>query len=66
MSGGVSSFVLFSSVSAVLGGAAQANYAAANICLDAVSAYRSMQGTVSASVQWGAWAEVGMASRGAA
>eukprot|EP00966_Prymnesium_polylepis_P336661 7391690-Prymnesium_polylepis.1 len=66
MAGGVSAFMLFSSVSAVLGGGGQANYAAANICLDAMSAYRSMQGTVSASVSWGAWAEVGMASRGAA
>ena len=58
--------VLFSSVSALFGGAGQANYSAANACLDAVAACGRVQGLVSASVQWGAWAEVGMAARGAA
>ena len=56
----------FSSVTALLGGAGQANYSAANACLDALAAMRCAHSTTSASVQWGAWAEVGMASRGTA
>ena len=57
---------LFSSVVALLGGAGQINYAAANSCLDAISAYLRTQARAVTSMQWGAWAEVGMASRGAA
>ena len=60
------SCVLFSSVVALLGGGGQANYSAANACLDALSACRRSRGACSSSVQWGAWAEVGMAARGAA
>ena len=56
----------FSSVVAMLGGAGQANYGAANTCLDALSTCRRSRGVAAASVQWGAWAEIGMAARGAA
>jgi NADPH:quinone reductase-like Zn-dependent oxidoreductase/3-oxoacyl-(acyl-carrier-protein) synthase len=59
-------FALFSSVTALLGGAGQANYSSANACLDALATSHRAHGVAAASVQWGAWAEVGMAARGAA
>ena len=62
----VATCVLFSSVAALLGGAGQANYSAANACLDSLASFRQEHARVAASVQWGAWAEVGMAARGAA
>jgi len=55
-------FVLFSSVMALLGGGGQANYSAANCCLDSLSVCRRTYGLASSSVQWGPWADVGMAA----
>ncbi len=61
------SLALFSSITALLGGAAGlANYSAANVCLDALATCRRACGIPSVSVQWSAWAEVGMMTRGAA
>ena len=57
---------LFSSVAALLGGAGQANYSAANVCLDALALCGRASSQSSVSVQWGAWTEVGMATRGVA
>ena len=62
----VRAHALFSSVAALLGVAGQANYSAANACLDTLGSYRRACARAAASVQWGAWAEVGMAARGAA
>ena len=55
-------YALFSSAAALLGGAGQANYSAANSSLDALSSWRRSVGMAGVSVQWGPWAEVGMAS----
>ena len=62
----VRKLAFFSSVAVLIGGPGQANYAAANACLDALAVCRRTHGSLATSVQWGAWAEVGMAARGAA
>ncbi|MCC6356328.1 MAG: SDR family NAD(P)-dependent oxidoreductase [Verrucomicrobiae bacterium] len=56
-------FVLFSSAASLLGAPGQSNYASANAFLDALAHYRRAGNRCALSVNWGPWAEVGMAAR---
>ncbi len=57
-------FVMYSSLSALFGSPGQGNYVAANAFLDALAQHRRGHDQAATSIGWGAWSEVGMATRG--
>lgn len=56
-------FVCFSSAAGLLGSPGQGNYCAANTFLDAFMHARHARGLPALSINWGAWARVGLAAR---
>lgn len=54
---------MFSSSSSFFGSPGQANYSASNAFLDGLADWRRARGKIATSIAWGAWDEVGMATR---
>ncbi|MGW0768944.1 SDR family NAD(P)-dependent oxidoreductase [Streptomyces sp. NPDC002676] len=54
-------FVVYSSMSSLLGNAGQGTYAAANAWLDAFATWRTRNGLPTLAVGWGPWGETGQA-----
>ncbi len=59
-------FVSFSSLAQVVGWPGQANYAAANACLEGLTAWQRANGVPAQCINWGALGEAGQVARDAA
>jgi acyl transferase domain-containing protein/acyl-CoA synthetase (AMP-forming)/AMP-acid ligase II/acyl carrier protein/short-subunit dehydrogenase involved in D-alanine esterification of teichoic acids len=56
-------FILFSSLTSVVGAPGQASYVAANLYLDSLALNRRAMGLPGMAIDWGAWKGVGLARR---
>ena len=56
-------FVCFSSIASLIGSPAQGNYAAANAFMDSLMQHRRATGLPGLSINWGPWANAGMAAQ---
>ena len=55
-------FIVFSSVTSIIGTHGQSNYASANAFPDALVSYRKSIGLPGLSINWGAWSDIGQAA----
>jgi acyl transferase domain-containing protein/NADPH:quinone reductase-like Zn-dependent oxidoreductase/NAD(P)-dependent dehydrogenase (short-subunit alcohol dehydrogenase family)/acyl carrier protein len=56
-------FILFSSISSIVGNPGQGNYVAANGFLDAFAEFRRAQGFPATAINWGVFSEAGVVAR---